>query len=156
MYRSAKCHRGQRPVRIRSAREQPGGFFLRNDDGPTAEYLRAADVIDVRVAVNDVRDRIGRHFSDGLRNVRRVGRRRIDHHDAFVVHEQHRLIGVVGQHVEPAPEILQAIPFGRIDGRPPRRRRHIDVLAGPFPDRRDLGHLRVRLSGRPLNATLFA
>lgn len=58
----------------------------------TTQSLGAADMIYVRMAVDDVRDRLVAYFGDCLRNVRRVAWRRINYHHAAVVNQEHRLI----------------------------------------------------------------
>jgi hypothetical protein len=50
----------QRPVGIRRSLQQAQGLFVRDDDGLSPEALRATDVVDVSMAVDDVGDRLCR------------------------------------------------------------------------------------------------
>src|SRR5262249_57918053 len=76
----------QRPVRTVVAGKQLSGLLVRDDDRPFAKASSAADMIGMRMTVNDMGDWLVRHFSDRLRNQRGIGGRRVDHNNAALVH----------------------------------------------------------------------
>ena len=78
----------------------------------TAQRLRAADMISMRVAVDKMCDRFIANFSDRLWYERRQVLRRIDHYHAVLVNKKHRLNCVVRDHVKAASHILQTISLG--------------------------------------------
>src|SRR5678815_1321642 len=106
---------GQRPVRVGIPLQQSKRLVLRDDDRMTAQRLRAADVISMRVAVDKMCYRFVANFSDRLWYKRRQILRCIDHYHAMIVNKKHRLDRVVGDHVKAASHILQTISLGWIN-----------------------------------------
>ena len=121
---------------------------MRDDDRRAAQRLRAADVIAVVVAVDEVRDRLVAHLGDRLPDARRVGRRRVhDDHAALVGHE-HRLVGAVGDHVEAVAELLGPVALRGIDRRALRGLGDVEVAIDADANRRELRHRAIGQAGR--------
>ena len=88
-----------------------------HNDRMTTQSLRAANMIRVRMTVDDVCDWFIRYFRYRLRKMRDQSLRNIYDHDTAVVNKEHRLNRVVRNHIETATEILETISFGGIDRR---------------------------------------
>jgi hypothetical protein len=134
-------HRGQRAILVAGPREEALRFFVCDDDGHIPERSRAADVIDVRVAVDEVRNRLVRNLPDAFENVVGIRRRRIYDDDAGVVDQEYRLVDVIGDHVEAAAEILQPICLARIERGAPGLYRYRQVSCDWHPDGRNRGRM---------------
>src|SRR3954471_21566696 len=116
-----ECDSGQRAFGIRVAFKQSKRLVMRDDYRDIAQRFCAADVVGVRMAVDQMRNRLVRDFRDALPDVRREGLRCIHYHYTAVVNEEHGLNLVIRDHVKTAPEALQAVAFGGVDGRSLRR-----------------------------------
>ena len=144
----AERDRRQRPFGIVGARQQLSGLLVRDDGRPPAQAGRAADVVGVRVAVDQVGDRLVGDFGNRLRNCRGDGGRRVHDHHAGFVNEEHRLVDVLGDHVEVSAEHLDAIALRRIDRRALGCLRHVQVLADAHAGRRNAWHVLIGRRGR--------
>jgi len=121
-------------------RQQPVSLGVRDDRRVAAKTLRAADVIGVRMAVDQVRDTPVRDLGDGFRNVGRDGRRRVDHDHAALVDHEHRLVDVLRDHVEAPAQGLDPVALRRVDRRALRGGGDVDGLVHARADRRNSGH----------------
>src|SRR6185436_6202920 len=101
------------------------------------------------MAVDQVRDGFICHFGDSLWNVWGIGGRCIHNNDSSWIDHKHRLITVVGNHVEALTKILNAVPLSWIDGRSFRGVGHWKVLTDPDAKWCYGRHIQVRFSGLP-------
>ncbi len=99
----------QRPVRIVVARKQLPGLLVGDDDRASAETSGTADMIGVRMTVNNMGDRLVGDFGDRLGNQRGVAGRRVYHDNAALMDQEHGLVGVLSHHVEVSAEALESI-----------------------------------------------
>src|SRR5689334_5904717 len=97
------------------------------DDGMTTQSLRPTNMIGVRMTVDNVRDRLICYFGDRSWKMRGYARRSIHNDYPTIINKEHRLIGVVSDHVQTTAEILQPITLCRIDCRSPRCSGHIEI-----------------------------
>ena len=73
-------------------------------------------MVAVMVAVNQMRDGLIRHFSNGLKDVFTNRRWGINHNDPLAGGQKYHVVGTLGDPVETVTDLFNQVAFGRVYG----------------------------------------